>query len=662
MPRGSGKAPRQAGTLRGTRHGFAFFRPEGGGEEIYVARENLGGAVHGDQVEVVLFRKHPRDFRMEASVLRVLNRESRSYTGAVQRQGKSVFVVPDDVLLAERLPLRAGRMRVAAGEKVLFHLESRGPSKPPRAVVDEIVGEGEDPWLDHLVVAMQFRLDLHFPPEVEDEAARAVDWNDDGPREDLRSLFTLTIDPADAKDFDDAVSLTKEESGSWDLKVHIADVAQMVRAETELDREARRRGTSTYFPNQVIPMLPEILSADHLSLRPGEDRRVLTVHMRLDVEGRVETSNLTESWIRSDARLSYEQVQSVLDGRGSLGADLDGRLREMHELSRAVRRRRFRHGGFDLAVPETEMILDRKGIPERLWRAFSDPSHQIIEEFMILANRAACSFALEKDLPFVFRVHQEPDPMALEAFLESAVSLQPSLRLRDLEDLPRLRRWLANLPGEEPLTRVLHYLFLRSMKKAVYSPIDIGHFGLGLDGYGHFTSPIRRYPDLWNHRIIKWSLRYPRRRVPHEWEDSARAVSVSSTETEQRSESAEREMTRIKTLRWAGRRLGESFPGHVVGCVAQGLFVELDEYPVEGFIPRDEISLPSRFRRGRLSLEVGRGGNEVRVGDPVTVQIVRVDLRQRWLDLGLAAGPRLPGRLFAPKGRAKRPRRGRKRR
>jgi ribonuclease R len=597
---------------------------------------------------------------MEASVARVLDRESRSYTGTIRRQGKSIFVVPDDALLSERLPLRTGRMRVASGEKALFHLDSRGLGKPPRAVLDEIVGEGDDAWLDHLVVAMQFRLDLHFPAAVEEEAEGAVGREDNRRREDLRSLFTLTIDPTDAKDFDDAVSLSRDESGSWNLKVHIADVAHIVSGDGALDLEARRRGTSTYFPGHVIPMLPEILSAHHLSLRPGEDRGVLTVHMKVDGDGRVRTSRLGESLIRSDARLSYEQVQGVMDGKESLGSNIDARIHEMHELSRTVRRRRFERGGFDLQVAETEMTLDGQGVPEELWRAYSDPSHQIIEEFMVLANRAACAFSTRRDLPFIFRVHQEPDTLALEAFLESAVSLRPSLRWKDLEDLPKLRRWLASLPSGEPLTRVLHYLFLRSMKRAVYSPIDIGHFGLGLRGYGHFTSPIRRYADLWNHRIIKWRLRHPRQPVPHEWEDLARAISLSATESEQRSETAEREMRRIKTLRWAERRLGESFAGHVVGCLSQGLFVELDAVPVEGFIPRDEIPFPSRHLDGRLSLSVGRGRGEIRVGDAVVVQIVRVDMRQRWLDLGLLEGPGAVGKLGAATGGSKR--RGRRQR
>ena len=641
------EGPTQIGTLRGTRHDFAFFRPDGGGDDIFVAPENKGGALHGDRVEVVLFRKHPRDFRMEASVARILDRGERVLTGDVVRLGRTAFVVPDEALLGERLPLITGRFRVAAGEKILFHLDrsDREGRTSPRAVVDEIVGEGGDPSLDDLVVATQFRLEVGFPSSAEEEAAEARLRDDDRPRDDLRGLFTLTIDPIDAKDFDDALSLALGPDGRWDLKVHIADVAHAVVHDGPLDLEARRRGTSTYFPGRVLPMIPEVLSAGDLSLRPGEDRRVLTAHVVLSPEGEVLSSRLGESLIQSDARLHYDQALGALREEAGLGPELDALLRDMRNVSQAIRRRRFRDGGFDLSVPETEMTLDGGGVPVDLWRSRSNESHQIVEEFMIVANRAACAFAVERDLPFLFRVHQEPDPASLEQFLELAISLKPSVRWRDLEDLPKLRRWLSDLPENDPITRVLHYVFLRSLKKAVYSAIDVGHFGLGLSGYGHFTSPIRRYPDLWNHRIIKWCLRHPGRPVPQDWEELARSLAISTTQGEQRSERAERELVRIKVLRWAERRLGETHPGRVVACQPQGLYVELDDYPVSGFVPRDEMPVPSRFLDGRMSLKMGRRGGEIRLGDPVEVQLVRVDLRQRWLDMGLVKGPPGVGRL-----------------
>ncbi|MBU1700101.1 MAG: ribonuclease R, partial [Candidatus Eisenbacteria bacterium] len=419
-----------------------------------------------------------------------------------------------------------------------------------------------------------------------------------------------------------------------------------------------RRGTSTYFPGEVFPMLPEILSAGHLSLQPGMDRRAVTVHMTINAVGEVTSSRLTESLINSDARLDYGQVLRVLNKAETLGEPLDALLYKMFVLSRLVRKNRFSGGGYDLCIPEAELTLDGDGIPVELTRSVSDISHQIIEEFMILANREACAFVVSKGLPYLFRVHDQPDPASMEQFIDAVIVLKPSVRQRDLNNRPRLRRWLASLSPDDPLTRIIHYHFLRSLKKAEYAPIDLGHFGLGLHGYGHFTSPIRRYPDLWNHRLAKRALRREGP-LPEASKELAAEVAAGSTEKEKNSEAAEREIIRIKILRWAERHLGEVWAGYVIECTPKGFHVELEEVPVEGFVPADGIPFPAKFQEGRFQRLKGRKGSDIQPGDRVEVQLVRVDLRRRWLDLALKTGsqpsPSKSRRTRRSKGGSRRP-------
>jgi ribonuclease R len=631
------------GTVRATRSGFAFLERDDGGEDLLLAGGAMGGAIHGDRVRVSLHERSPYDFRPEAHVEEILARPDPYFTGNVFRLGRSWFVRPDSPLLPERLRLRLDTADAVAGEKILFRVENfHDRERTPIAVFEEAIGDEEDARLDRLVIATEFGLKERFSDAALDEAdsgvrapgleeARGAD-PEDAKREDFRGQMVLTIDPEDAKDFDDAVACERI-PGGFELIVHIADVSFYVPEGGVLDREAAARGTSVYFPGSVVPMLPEAISTGAASLSPDEDKRVLSVRMRFNEEAERTAARISRGWIRSRARLHYRQALRILEGREEVGEDLRGTLRVMADLAARLRRRRFGEGGFDLEVPETEMVLGSDGIPIRVFRHETLESHRLIEEFMIAANRAVGEWALERDAPFLFRVHEEPDLEALTRFEETVFTLMPGTSPAELSSLPRLRRWISSLP-RTPLGGIVHRFFLRSLKKAVYSNVDLGHFGLGIRGYCHFTSPIRRYPDLFDHRRIKELL--DGRRPSGAFEDVV-ALAKASSRAEVNAEEAEREMIRLKAVRYMERNLGEEAAGHVTALTPHGLFVELDEIPVEGFVAREGLPPGVRYEGERMSWIAERSGWELRPGDPVHVVVGRCDLRARRIDFFLAA-------------------------
>ncbi len=643
------------GTIRGTRSGFIFLVPDDGGEDLLVRAEATGGAVHGDHVRASLEPSSVFDFRPAVQVDEILGRPASGFTGNLFRLGRGWFVRPDSPLLPERLRIRLGPAAGIAGAKVLFRVENHpGPERAPVAAFERMLGEGDDARLDPLVIGAEFSLDPRFPEEAlleaESRAALSRDPEDET-REDFREQLVLTIDPVDAKDFDDAVALETRPEG-WRLFVHIADVSFYVPEGGPLDQEAARRGTSVYFPGSVVPMLPEGISSLAASLVPGEDRRTVSVVIDFDRDGRRQVARVTRGWIRSHARLHYQQAQRIVDGQAEAPEEIVTALRAMDRLARRLRALRFASGGFELDVPESRMELGPDGVPVRIRRHEALDSHRLIEEFMIAANHATGAWAASRSFPFLYRVHQEPDASALEQFCGVALALMPGTSVASLSSLPRLRGWIEALP-DSPVGRIVQRYFLRSLKKAVYSPVDLGHFGLGIREYSHFTSPIRRYPDLFNHRRVKELIDGRGARVSFE---QAHADALRSSRREINAEEAGREMLRLKAARFMERRLGEIHAGHVTGLLPAGLFVELDTMPVEGFIPR--LGLPAGFRLvdERMAFVDARSRDELRAGDPVRVQVARVDLRLRRVEFALV-GERAEGR---PERGARGSRRGRR--
>ncbi|HVP39655.1 MAG TPA: VacB/RNase II family 3'-5' exoribonuclease, partial [Candidatus Saccharimonadales bacterium] len=468
-------------------------------------------------------------------------------------------------------------------------------------------------------------------------------------RLDLRERLTITIDPPDAQDHDDALSLEPHGSG-WELGVHIADVAHYVRPGTALDAEALLRGNSVYLPDMVVPMLPEPLSAGVCSLRPGVDRLALSVLVRLDPRGRPQRHRIVASVIRSDHRLSYEQAEGMLRGELPAPPALARLLQGLWKVTTHLKAARRAGGSLELDLPETHVVLDAAGAPLEVVRYAQRDSHQLVEECMILANRTVGLEAAERGFPFLYRIHEAP----LEARLAEFAQLAEALGL----NLPERRRhgheWIRSVSlkqASEVKRKLIQTLLLRSLAKARYSPHDVGHYGLAVQRYAHFTSPIRRYPDLVNHRQVHaWLAGQPAER-----DTGYEAVGDQCTETEIRAMNAEREAIQVKCVRFMEPRVGEEFPAVVTGMLRTGFFVELVDFPVEGMVRfaglHDDhyVWEPERARfRGR------RTGATVRLGDGLTVRLARADLEARQLEF-VPAEP-----LGGPAGRAPAGRRSRR--
>lgn len=526
------------------------------------------------------------------------------------------------------------------------------PEDGPARLV-EVLGADDRPAWDDAGVASQFRLRTRFPSRAEREAGA---HGEPGAREregrlDLRADLVFTVDPEDARDHDDALSLRALGHGRFEVGIHIADVSHYVAEGGALDAEARERGTSAYLPGGVVPMLPEALSADLCSLRPDRDRLALSLLAELDREGQLHGFRLAESVIRSRHRLHYGEVQESLEGRRALPEDLGRALQDLMALARALRRRRLARGALDLDVPEVKAWVDEHGIPLRIERRPHLESHELVEEFMLLANRCVGEEGARRSAGLLYRVHEPPSPRRLEE-LDVMLRALGLPRPGQTEDPARALQSLLGVPLDPAHRRLVHRLVLRSLARARYLERDLGHFGLAVREYCHFTSPIRRYPDLHNHRRVREWIRGRRTGA---WDPVLlEALAAACSANEENATAAEREAVKAKTLRWLEGRLGDRASGIITGLIPQGFFVELEDVPVEGFV-RPSLYLDDQFilDANGVVMVGRRTRRRFRMGDEVTVTIARVDVPARECDLALEE-PRRPAR------RGPRRRRGRK--
>ncbi len=636
------------GRLETHARGFGFVVPDGAADEphVYVSAPNLKEALHGDRVVARIERHHGPD-RVEGRIIRVLERANTSVVGRFDLDESGLgFVVPfDRRLLSDVQVGRADWRDAKPGEMVVVEVTRwPTPTRPPLGRVLEVLGTPDAPGVDTQIIIRKHRIpDVHGAEAIEEarrlgQAVRERDLRD---RTDFRGVTTVTIDGEHARDFDDAITIEKRSNGHYWLGVHIADVSHYVEEGGALDAEAAERGTSVYFPERAVHMFPEELATGLCSLNPHVDRLVQSCLMEVTKGGHIVRSEFHDGVINSDARMTYTEVNAILTDRDpAVMAKYSGLVPTfelMHELFDILNTRRRRRGSIDFDLPEPEVLLDQSGVIENIIAAERNVAHRLIEEFMLLANETVARFIDESRVPGLFRVHEEPDLLKVEQFEEFisgfGYSLAAPLNALRPRHFQKLVERIRGTPEEKPIA----FLMLRTMQKARYAPANLGHFGLAAQHYTHFTSPIRRYPDLVVHRVLR-ALRHGRlddlRR--EELEEDLPELARHTSEMERRADEAERELLQWKKVRFMADKVGDEFDGYVTGVAAFGLFIELVEHFVEGLVHIS--SMADDYYRYLESSHTLMGENTrkvYRLGDRVRVQVVRVDMERRQIDLGL---------------------------
>ncbi|HEX6939632.1 MAG TPA: ribonuclease R [Longimicrobiales bacterium] len=631
------------GRLQTIRSGAGFVVPEDGDEDLFVPWQAMGSAVHGDRV-IARVEKRRRGQRREGRIIKVLERARETVVGVYHPARNFGFVVPEDRKLTRDIFIPPGQeSRARDGDVVLVRIFNWGDEHlGPAGEVERVLGSKGEAGVDVLAVVYGHGLPVDFPAEVIEEAERlrerGIRAEDLERRRDLRGECIFTIDPVDARDHDDALSIRPLGDDRWRVGVHIADVSHYVREGTALDAEAMQRGTSVYLVDRVIPMLPEALSADLCSLVPGQDRLALSLLLTVDGEGRVHETELVRSVIRSRHRLSYDEAQSILDGDASVDRETDEALRALVRISRALRAVREARGSLDFDLPEARVVLNTKGEPTDIQRALRLESHRLIEDFMLLANETIARLALRARIPFLYRIHERPDADRMEQLRDFVATFGYRLARR-AEPTPReLQLLLARVRGR-PEENLISTVLLRSMKQARYSPDNDGHFGLAAKHYTHFTSPIRRYPDLVVHRLAGRAF-IDGERPPESLRDEALpTIARLSSERERVAVEAERDSIDLKKVEFMERHLGDEFPGTISGVTTFGLFVLLDDYFVEGLVHVSSLEDDYYvFLEEQFALVGEHTRRRFQLGDPVRVRIAAVDREERKIDFVLAEG------------------------
>lgn len=644
------------GTFISNAKGFGFVEIEGREEDLYIPEERINGAFHKDIVQVALLEKHSGK-RQEAQVLRILERGMTQIVGTYQRSRDNFgFVVPDNTKLPQDIFVPKERSKGAmTGHKVVVEITGYGTdTKSPEGKVVEILGHVNDPGVDIMSIVRNYELPVEFSEKIMNQVERVsqeVSEADMAGRRDLRKLTMVTIDGEDAKDLDDAVSVSFDGT-KYHLGVHIADVTNYVQENSALDREALKRGTSVYLVDRVIPMLPHALSNGICSLNAGVDRLALSCLMTVDMQGEITDYEICESVIRVDKRMSYTRVKAILEDTSIVSSDEEFKqyaelvpmFEQMRDLAALLREKRRKRGSIDFDFPECKIILDKEGHPTEIKAYERNVATDIIEDFMLAANETVAQHFYWMELPFVYRVHDVPDAdriQKLSAFINNfgyymkAVGKKNSKAGSEEVHPKEIQKLLSKIAGtpEEPM---IARLCLRSMKQAKYSIECSGHFGLAYQYYCHFTSPIRRYPDLQIHRIIKEQIRgrLKEERVAHYWEILPE-VAKHSSEMERRADEAERETDKLKKVEYMEEHLGEAYDGVISGVTGWGIYVELPN-TVEGLVHISKLPGDYYFYNESACEMVGEAtGRTYKLGIPVKVRAVECDRMNRTIDFSL---------------------------
>ncbi|WP_298270934.1 ribonuclease R [Geobacter sp.] len=677
----AGAEDRIVGRLSCHRDGYGFVTPEGGGDDVYIPARSLRGNMHGDLVEVRV-EVLKGGGKKEGRIVRTLERGLKKVVGRFQALKGFGVLIPDDTRLTQEIVIPqkwsagARNGQVVSAEIVVYPTER---AKAEGRII-EILGNPEDPEVEVRTIVARHELPFEFPADVLAEAravAQTVSESEARRRIDLRERLTVTIDGETARDFDDAVSVLKERGGNIRLWVSIADVSHYVRPGSPLDREAYLRGTSVYFPDRCIPMLPEELSNGICSLNPRVERLTLTAEMLFTRTATLKEASFYPSVIRSAARLTYTTVRRILvDGDPEAieaNRHLVADLTVMKELAERLMVKRRKRGSIDFDLPEPQIVLDLQGQTEAIVRAERNLAHRIIEEFMLAANEAVASHVEARGISFLYRVHEPPDPAKLADFQEFIFNFGFHFRLEEGKvDPGELQRLIDEAEGK-PEERMVNEVLLRCMKQARYSHENLGHFGLAARCYTHFTSPIRRYPDLVVHRILKALLAGKLTEKDIERLESTLPETAEQTSRRERvAMEAEREIVALKKVQFMRERIGEAYDGYITGVSSYGFFVELVDLFVEGMVHVSTMGDDFyRYVEKQHALVGERSREMYRIGDRVRVVVAGASVERKQVEFVLAGlheareggeaeeeYPRVPIRGKLPKGFTERRKQG----
>ena len=645
----------QEGVFIRKANGKNSFLPDDGGKPIFVSERNSMFALNGDRVRVALMARRQNHIK-EAMVTDILSHKTDQAVGKLKVEKDFAFLITEgnifvhDILIPKK-KLKGGK----DGEKAVVKI-TQWPSKESKNIVGEVIDvlgkEGDNNVEMHAILA-QYGLPYKYPKNVE-EAAKKIDPGitpeEIARREDFRDVFTCTIDPKDAKDFDDALSI-KKEGKWWEVGVHIADVSHYVKENSIIDKEAQKRATSVYLVDRTIPMLPERLCNFICSLRPDEEKLCYSVIFVMDEEANIKSWHLAHTVIRSDRRFAYEEVQQILEDKKG---DYAQELMMLDKMAKALRERRFKNGAVKFDREELHFDIDADGKPTRAYFKKSNDATQLIEEFMLLANRTVAESIGNPSKPprgeasspsgdkrggkpkktFVYRIHDQPDPQKLESLRQVVAPFGYKLKTSGTKGaISRSLNALMDEAAGSKEQKLIETVALRAMMKAKYSTHNIGHYGLAFDYYTHFTSPIRRYPDTMVHRLLTRYQDGGRSANQEHYEEQCEHCS----DMEQTAQNAERDSIKYKMVEFMGDKIGECFDGHISGIQSYGLYVEIDENHCEGLVPMHDLQGDYyEFDEAHYCLIGRRHHSKYQLGDPIRIKVARANLEKRQLDFTLA--------------------------